>query len=1068
MVKNPSLMPGFRSFVSGDIGQRRRDVAEYIQGCWRSCYEAGDGMNPLVTEGRLFAHSGNDAGSKYTTRPFVADCIIANPPSLAHVQCAEKLGIPLHIMFTMPYSPTQAFPHPLANVQSSNADPHLTNYMSYAMIEVLLWQGLGDIINRFRAKCLGLDPVSLVWAPGMLHRLKVPHTYCWSPALIPKPKDWASHISISGFYLLKSASEYIPTPELKAFLDAGSTPVYVGFGSIVLDDPDAMTKLIFEAARKTGQRVLLSQGWGGIGADLRVPGSVFLLGDVPHDWLFQHVSCVVHHGGAGTTAAGITAGRPTLVVPFFGDQPWWGAMIARAGAGPEPIPYKQLTADKLADAISFCLRPGSLDRAKELASKIVVERGSDMGAQSFHQYLEPDRLRCTLAPCRAAAWRIKRTKVRLSAFAACTLANADLLDFHDLKFFRPQEYQTDEGPWDPVSGFGMGVFGALSSMAMGLADLPSETLKALHIPTGSSRQQCHTAVPTNARKSATLCVSEEPTPPNWSEQNLTRLKVQDTLDRARNPSNISVLSCPTSNSKANTMLDDLQGPSSSKQSDSSRSRTRGRRDSSLGKDRDMLRLNHVSSSKGLPRIIKAGLQAPMDLSMGITKGFHNAPKLWGDETVRPQEQVSNLKSGVVAIGKEFGFGMYDGVTGLVTQPWKGARKDGASGFLKGIGKGMGGFVIKPGAALFGIPSYLMKGVHKEVQNLFGCSVQNYIIASRTAQGYEEWLQSSDAEKQDVIDRWKLIQKYLKKRKPEEMMRDILETQRKMSMGGREVRQDREQTAQSVRSADTDASSIDVESTLLIMSGSQSSEVSVDTAEVDESTRLSFQDISNGDPEEHFNMERPVQKKASKLQRRKQKPVNREADGDVLRQAMPASEDEAQRHAKGASAHGEQMQRALTQNLKEQSRQVSNSSRWATSDLHGDYPEFVETARTSQNIAELSAAANGESSSVQQPPSYDPGHLAGTTQSGFEVQQEGQRGEKTMQERTEEEIVMNYVKKQSLLEAQHRSKGKGRAAALEDEDDEDLQKVLKASMQGHEHSAEHQHGEALGRRLEFTA
>jgi hypothetical protein len=148
-------------------------VAEYIQGCWRSCHKTGDGL----TDDDL------------SQRPFVADCIIANPPSFAHIHCAEKLGIPLHIMFTMPYSPTQAFPHPLANIQSSNTDPQLTNYISYAMIEVLTWQGLGDLINRFRAKCLGLEPVCLMSAPGMLQRLKIPHTYCWSSALVSSPKN---------------------------------------------------------------------------------------------------------------------------------------------------------------------------------------------------------------------------------------------------------------------------------------------------------------------------------------------------------------------------------------------------------------------------------------------------------------------------------------------------------------------------------------------------------------------------------------------------------------------------------------------------------------------------------------------------------------------------------------------------------------------------------------------------------------------------------------------------------------------------------------------------------------
>lgn len=318
MVKNPGLMPGFRSLFGGDVARRREDVAEYIQGCWRSCYQAGDGMDHQYKDDSSSKHSVAGPAAK----PFVADCIIANPPSFAHIHCAEKLGIPLHIMFTMPYSPTQAFPHPLANIQSTNADPLVSNYISYAMIEVLSWQGLGDIINRFREKCLALDPVSSIWAPGMLQRLKIPHTYCWSPALIPKPRDWGSHVSLAGFYML--SSDYTPSPALQAFLNAGPPPVYIGFGSIVLEDPDAMTRLILQATKKCGQRILLSKGWGGIGADdgeLSVPDDVFLLGNVPHDWLFEHVSCVVHHGGAGTTAAGITAGRPTVIVPFFGDQP---------------------------------------------------------------------------------------------------------------------------------------------------------------------------------------------------------------------------------------------------------------------------------------------------------------------------------------------------------------------------------------------------------------------------------------------------------------------------------------------------------------------------------------------------------------------------------------------------------------------------------------------------------------------------------------------------------------------------------------------------------------------------
>ena len=252
--------------------------------------------------------------------------------------------------------------------------------------------------------------------------------------MIPKPKDWGPHISVSGFYFLSLANDYTPDPDLAAFLRSGPSPVYIGFGSIVVDDPTAMTKLIFEAIGKAGSRALVSKGWGGLGADaIEIPNNIFMLGNVPHDWLFKHVSCVVHHGGAGTTAAGIALGKPTVIVPFFGDQPFWGAMVAKAGAGPSPIPSKQLTSENLSAAILEALKPATLRRAQELGAKIATETGTEIGAQSFHDKLNADSLRCTLAPSQTAVWRVKRTDIRLSAFAAATLGNEGLLDFNDLK-----------------------------------------------------------------------------------------------------------------------------------------------------------------------------------------------------------------------------------------------------------------------------------------------------------------------------------------------------------------------------------------------------------------------------------------------------------------------------------------------------------------------------------------------------------------------------------------------------------------------------------------------------------
>lgn len=263
-----------------------------------------------------------------------------------------------------------------------------------------------------------------------MHSLILPR----SPALIPKPNDWRHNIDISGFYFLDLASSFTPDPDLASFLENGPPPVYIGFGSIVVDDPNAMTRMIFDAIHLAGVRALVSKGWGGLGADtVGLPEGVFMLGNVPHDWLFQHVSCVVHHGGAGTTAAGIKAGRPTVVVPFFGDQPFWGAMISRAGAGPDPIAHKDLTAEKLAEAIKYCLQNDTVERAKELGQKIREEKGTEVGGASFHNQLNIGNLRCSVAPSRTASWRVRRTKVRLSPLVAAVLVDGGLLKYTDLK-----------------------------------------------------------------------------------------------------------------------------------------------------------------------------------------------------------------------------------------------------------------------------------------------------------------------------------------------------------------------------------------------------------------------------------------------------------------------------------------------------------------------------------------------------------------------------------------------------------------------------------------------------------
>lgn len=290
-----------------------------------------------------------------------------------------------------------------------------------------------------------------------------------SSALIPKPKDWGPHINITGFSFLKAAPNYQPPEDLVKFLQAGPPPIYIGFGSIVVENPGELTKLIFGAVKRAGVRALVSKGWGGLGEG-QAPEGIFLLGNCPHDWLFQYVSCVVHHGGAGTSAIGIAMGKPTIVVPFFGDQPFWGAMIYRAGAGPEPVPYKSLTEENLAESITRALESDIQASVKEMSQKIASENGCEAAAASFNHSINYNRMRCPICPDQVAVWRIKNTNLRLSTLAIATLADNGLLGLSDLSLYvlcrplispsctdnsrnRLQDWYIDEGATSAIAGF---------------------------------------------------------------------------------------------------------------------------------------------------------------------------------------------------------------------------------------------------------------------------------------------------------------------------------------------------------------------------------------------------------------------------------------------------------------------------------------------------------------------------------------------------------------------------------------------------------------------------------------
>ncbi len=192
---------------------------------------------------------------------------------------------------------------------------------------------------------------------------------------------------MTGYWFLDSPANWQPPQELVDFLKAGSPPVYIGFGSMSDSNPEALTKLVLDALAESGQRGVLIKGWGALSnADL--PDHVFQIDSVPHDWLFPQMAAVVHHGGAGTTSAGLRAGVPSIIIPFAVDQPFWGQRVANLGVGTQPILRQELTAEKLTAAIKIATSDEAMkEKARILGQKISAENGVKQAVEIIHSHL---------------------------------------------------------------------------------------------------------------------------------------------------------------------------------------------------------------------------------------------------------------------------------------------------------------------------------------------------------------------------------------------------------------------------------------------------------------------------------------------------------------------------------------------------------------------------------------------------------------------------------------------------------------------------------------------------------
>lgn len=226
------------------------------------------------------------------------------------------------------------------------------------------------------------EPRETLWHYGR-QGMAVPVLLAASPIVVPPPPDWGPRVRVCGYWPLPAPeaaqiAELVP-PQVHDFLQAGPRPVYLGFGSMTSADPAATTALLLQAVRRAGVRAIIHRGVDGLGADGVPPDladRVLFVGSVPHAWLLPRCAAAVVHGGAGSTAAGLRAGIPTMAVPHIGDQSYWGRRLHEVGVGPAPIHRSRLTAPALAAAVTTLTTDRSMAaRAAEIAAALAREDG---------------------------------------------------------------------------------------------------------------------------------------------------------------------------------------------------------------------------------------------------------------------------------------------------------------------------------------------------------------------------------------------------------------------------------------------------------------------------------------------------------------------------------------------------------------------------------------------------------------------------------------------------------------------------------------------------------------------
>ncbi|MGC9379954.1 glycosyltransferase [Streptomyces sp. MH13] len=291
----------------------------------------------------------------------------------------EATGTPSLGVYLQPTAPTGDFPPVVTGSRSlGRLANRATGRFALRMADRVYEQAVAKLRHRLR-----LPPASPSEMRRRQEQANWPILHGFSTALVPRPSDWRSGLDVVGnWWPRHDATERLPT-DLEDFLRAGPRPVLIGFGSMASGDGERLSEIAVRALRRAGLRGILQAGSAGLAADR---DDVLTIGDVPHALLFPRLAAVVHHGGAGTSAAALRAGVPAVTVPVTADQPFWAGRLAAIGAATDPIPFRSLTAERLADSLHHVVKQQAHSRAAARAAQhLVTENGAGQALKAIQQ-----------------------------------------------------------------------------------------------------------------------------------------------------------------------------------------------------------------------------------------------------------------------------------------------------------------------------------------------------------------------------------------------------------------------------------------------------------------------------------------------------------------------------------------------------------------------------------------------------------------------------------------------------------------------------------------------------------